>query len=503
MGWCPEGAEGVDASLGGHGEQRRVGREQPDDCSLHFRRPIGARRVWFGQVDGRDPAAGCRVEAGAGLDERSRSVHRAFPRGPDFPALPRHRLCRPRLLVLDLCLVVDLLDRPEVDSGDRVPGEVAHGPVQYRVGALVPGEDGVSRLEVVERGPDPTVVEEEGIGGRYVGSSFQLAVGAAAHLKHGAAVQVVVEEPAGLAVQARGDGTAARDQQVIARDGQGSLWGHSPEGDRAAVWLVHEGRAETVVRPEQLAGFLPQCVDECAHERPDTGSEVDDPVCGGDGAAAGWPSRNQAAVAEDLACVAPAAEAPFQCAVGLVEAVEEAVVTHGEDSAVHGDRGQAHGSIGHRVPELLACPCVQGDYRVGSVRRDEHSRSRHHRLVAAVERHAVLVDRVLPRRLQRRVLADPLQVHLRWELSGRGSATRRVVSPHGPVGCVGGQANGGAEKQGHASWGEGSGHGCVGLRLQVGEIQGRLKTSGIHSASTWKLGSDRRAHDMSSQPFSM
>ena len=241
--FAAHGAEAVETALAGGHEQAAVGGQQVDRPALDGRLPGDSR-----------PAAGQRAIHGEDSADRA-----------DAEARGRRRQC------------FDARQRDDDVGGQpgRVSawsGEMGHVEgsqlgrrgseerVAVQHGMVADGAEVGSRGEI----EGAAAVDEEIMAGDDLGAAAQL----------GIVGQAEVQQFAGAAVIARRDGSAAGDQQPVADDGETALRGDAAEGIDHVRLLDVEG-AVAAVGPADGPGARVEGVEEYAHERPDSGGEID------------------------------------------------------------------------------------------------------------------------------------------------------------------------------------------------------------------------------------
>ena len=105
-------------------------------------------------------------------------------------------------------------------------------------------------------------------------------------------------------------------------------------------------------------------------------------------------------------------------AIAYPEGVVERLTARGKvfERTVERRARQTHRAVGVESPQLLAGARIQRNDFVTGVEAQKQRRTKHHRLVDAIVEHAILVDRILPRHRQRRIIAYPLQVEVLRQL---------------------------------------------------------------------------------------
>ncbi len=237
---------------------------------------------------------------------------------------------------------------------------------------------------------------------------------------------------------------AARNKQCVPADYQRSL--RPDAGKRGSPFgLQQEHRAAGVVRPQHLAGFDIQRVDEHAHERPDARREVDRSV-GNHRSPAGRPGRDQSLVTEQFAIRRPATKTPHQLAGCLVDAVQNPVVAREQDAPVSGDRRQPHGTIDGITPAFRSGFRVECHETVFAAGTSKQRLSDDDRFIALIVRHPLLIDGLHPGSMRSGKLLHPQKPQVGGQSLGRSPRASDVIPPHRPVAgprCLTGQPDNG------------------------------------------------------------
>ena len=116
------------------------------------------------------------------------------------------------------------------------------------------------------------------------------------------------------------------------------------------MWLDQILRAGAIIDPLDRAGLGINRVKESAHERPDTGAEIDRLVSQ-DRATTGGPGRNQTTVSDGVLCAGGSAETPLERSVRRRHTVQKAVVAAKVDPLIACHRWQPYWRFREDGPE--------------------------------------------------------------------------------------------------------------------------------------------------------
>ena len=411
----------VDTALVRHHEQTSVRRHKPGGGSLHLGLPANRRRgTPSPRIHRRHHTLPARVQPVAGhnqipagvYSQRPKRVHNP-PFGPDHFVLPGHTIPHPPVVFL-------LFHAPHVPRDNTVPQGIENVFGQNRQIAE-PGNHRLSGGNLVQTGHLVPVVIDEPVAQRADERPARLVV---------IGVPVIEERPC-LAVKTRGHRTAARHQQLVPGHDHCPLRRHPAVG-RRIVGLQKIHRPAAVVGPDGLPGLRIQRVDEHPHKRPDARREIDHTVCK-HRPAPRRPGRNQPLVPQQLPVGRPPLKPPQQFPPRRIHAVEIPVIADKIDLPLRGHRRKAHRAARVKRPLLPARHRIQRHHPVARIAPHEKRLPHHNRLVDPVVLHQIPVQRIVPHRLDLRILAYPLQVEVIGQAVRRRRAAARIVPPHRPV----------------------------------------------------------------------
>ena len=250
-----------------------------------------------------------------------------------------------------------------------------------------------------------------------------------------AVVEMEVLQSARRQIESRRHGASARHQQRVRRGHQRTLRRHTGEG-RRAVRLLDEIRARAVIHPHDLASFRVERIQEGAHERPDARRKEHLPVTN-HRTATRRPRGDKAAVPKCLPFRGSTAEGPQLLTILGVHAVEMAVIASDVNFALPAHRRQTHRPAGEKAPQLRARVQIQRHHLVGIVEADEHPVPEHDGLEDTVVSHEIVIQRIVPHLLARRVCPLPFELKLCGQLLRGSRRSSGIKPPHGPVGGCG------------------------------------------------------------------
>ena len=226
---------------------------------------------------------------------------------------------------------------------------------------------------------------------------------------------VIVHELTRSPVKTCRHGPTTRHQQSLTADGKITL--------RAVVFQIHDGDFSRICvshstacslslltfdRGDGLAGFFVQRIKERSFEWPHSHREIALSISQ-DGTATDGPDRDQSLVTQYFAATRRGLMLPNKIACLSIQTIKIAVVCPEIDSAPRCHRCKTYRTFGKKPPAFLSGSDVDRRHTVVARRTKEHRLPHDDRFVIRIE----IQSRVLrPSRLQRRILAPPLQMKL-------------------------------------------------------------------------------------------
>ena len=170
--------------------------------------------------------------------------------------------------------------------------------------------------------------------------------------------QLIVAHLSRRPIVTGGDGTSARNQQLLTVDHQRTL--RCDAGERiAVVRLLDVLRAVAIVRPTDCAGLRVERVQKDPHERPNAGGEVQRAV-GDHRRSARGPGGNETLVAQNFLIRRAAAKPPDELTAVRPQAIDMSIVGREVELVLPRQRSKPHRSVREVTPDFVAGASVVG-----------------------------------------------------------------------------------------------------------------------------------------------